>query len=181
MRAGVAQGGMITPFLVSLYVNDIPSPSHHVELVKYADDTDFTATSLNPTLLVSYLESYFNDLQQWLCQWRIAINISKRTAKIFARAGRRFIQPRPVTLFGEPMQWADTTLYLWVTINTLLNWSPDIDQVRKNSAQRKGMLGPLHNRKSDLAVRNGVRYISSSSSTLWITRTPRGGLLPAIN
>ena len=31
-----------------------------------------------------------------------------------------------------------------------------IDQVRKNSAQRMGMLGPFLNRKSDIFVRNGV-------------------------
>jgi hypothetical protein len=39
MRAGVAQGGLISPVLFSLYVNDMPSPSHHVELALYADDT----------------------------------------------------------------------------------------------------------------------------------------------
>ena len=36
-----------------------------------------------------------------------------------------------------------------------LTWSPHIDQVRKRTAQRMGMLGPLLNRKSDLSVRNG--------------------------
>ena len=64
MRAGVARGGLISPVLFSLYVNDMPSPSHHVELVLYADDTAIIATSRKPTLLVSYLESYLND--QWL-------------------------------------------------------------------------------------------------------------------
>jgi retron-type reverse transcriptase len=38
IRAGVAQGGMISPVLFSLYVNDMLSPSHHVELAHYADD-----------------------------------------------------------------------------------------------------------------------------------------------
>jgi retron-type reverse transcriptase len=57
MRAGVAQGGLISPGLFSLYVNDIPSPLHHVELPLYADDTAIVATSRKPTLLVSYLES----------------------------------------------------------------------------------------------------------------------------
>jgi hypothetical protein len=109
MRAGVAQGGLISPVLFSLYVNDMPSTSQHVELALYADDTANIATSCNPMLLVSYLESYLNDLQRWLSEWRIAINVSKSTAIIFERAGRRFIQPRPVTLFGEPMQWVDTT------------------------------------------------------------------------
>jgi hypothetical protein len=60
MRAGVAQGGFIFPVVFSLYVNDIPSPSHHVELALNADDTAIIATFRNPTLLVSYLESYFN-------------------------------------------------------------------------------------------------------------------------
>jgi hypothetical protein len=117
MRGGVAQGGLITPVLFSVYVNDIPSPSHHVELALYVDDTAVVATSRKLTLLVSYLESYLNNLQRWLSEWRIAINVSKSSAIIFARAGRRFIQPRPVTLFGEPIQWAETTRYLGITLD----------------------------------------------------------------
>jgi len=43
---------------------------------------------------------------------------------------------------GDPRYW--------------LTWSPHIDRVRKRTAQRMGMLGPLLSRKSDLSVRNGV-------------------------
>ena len=156
MRAEVAQGGLIFPVLFSLYVNDMPSPSHHVELALYAGDKAIIVTSRKPTLLVSYLESYLNELQRWLSEWRIAINVSKSTAIIFARTGRRFIQPRPVTLFGELTQWVDTTRYLELTLDTRLTCSPHIDQVRKNTAQRMGTLGLLLNRKSDLSVRNEV-------------------------
>jgi hypothetical protein len=63
------------------------SPSHHVELALYADDTAIIATSRKPTLNVSYLESYLNDLQRWLSEWKIAINVSKSTAIIFAHVG----------------------------------------------------------------------------------------------
>ena len=100
--------------------------------------------------------SQLNDLQRWLSKWRIAINVPKSTAIIFARAGRRFIQPRPVTLFGELIEWVDRTCYLGVTLDTPLTWSPRIDQVRKRTAQRIGMLGSLLNRKRDLSVKNGV-------------------------
>ena len=113
-------------------------------------------TSRKATLLVSYLESYLSDLQRWLSEWRIAINISKSTVIIFARAERRFIQPRPVTFFGEPIEWVVTTGYLGVTLDTRLTWSSHIDQVRKRTVQRMGMLGSLLNRKSGLSVRNGV-------------------------
>jgi hypothetical protein len=117
MRAGVAQGGLISPALFSVYVNDTPSPSYHVELALYVDDTAIIATSCKPTPLVGYLQSYLNDLQRWLSEGRVPINVSKSTAIIFARAGRRFIQPQPVTLFGEPIHWVDTIRYLGVTLD----------------------------------------------------------------
>ena len=112
MRAGVAQGGLISPILFSLYVNDMPKPSHHVELAFYADDTAIIATSRTPMLLVSYLQTYLSHLEWWLTEWRIVINVSKSSAIIFARDGRRFIEPRSVTFFGEPIIWVETIRYL---------------------------------------------------------------------
>jgi hypothetical protein len=61
MKAGMAQGELISPVLFSLYVRDMPS--HQVELAPYAGDTAIIATSGMPTPLVSYLEAYLNDLQ----------------------------------------------------------------------------------------------------------------------
>jgi len=95
---------MISPVLFNLYVKDLPPPSHHVELALYADDTAIIATFLKPTLLVSYLDLYLNDLQQWLSDCGIAINVSKGTAIIFTRPGLHFIQPRPVTLCRETIE-----------------------------------------------------------------------------
>jgi hypothetical protein len=64
MRAGVAQGGLVSPVLFSLYVNDMPVISRHVELALYADDTANIATFRKPALLVSYLESYVSDFER---------------------------------------------------------------------------------------------------------------------
>jgi hypothetical protein len=36
----------------SVYVNDVPTPSHHVELALYTDDMSIIATSRKPALLV---------------------------------------------------------------------------------------------------------------------------------
>ena len=76
MEAAVAQGGLISPVKLSLFVNDIRTLSHHDELSLYADDTATIATSRKPKLLVSYLEAYLSNLQRWLTEWRIAINVS---------------------------------------------------------------------------------------------------------
>jgi hypothetical protein len=50
-----------------LYVNDMPTPSRNVGLALYADDTAIIATSHQPTLLVSYLQTV-SDLQRWLAE-----------------------------------------------------------------------------------------------------------------
>jgi hypothetical protein len=155
MHAGVAQGGIISPVLFSLYVNDMPSPSRHVELALYTDDTAIIATSREPTLLVKYLETYLSDLERWLSEWRIAINVSKSSAMLFVKA-QRIHQPRPARLFGEPIQWVNEARYLGVTLDRRLTWSKHVDQVRKKAAQRLGILGSLLNRRSGLSIRNGV-------------------------
>ena len=158
MRAAVAQGGLISRVLFRLHVNDMPIPLHHLKLALYADDTAIMPTSRKPTLLISYsyLESYLNEIQRWLSEGRIAINVSKSTALIFAPAGRRFIQSRPVTHVGEPIEWVYNTRYLGVTLDKGLNWSLHMDQVRKKTAQRMGVRVTLLNSKSDLSIRNGI-------------------------
>jgi hypothetical protein len=104
MRAGVAHGGLISPVLFILYVNDIPTPSCHVELAQYADDAAVAATPLSPSLLVGYLEAYLDRLERWLRDWRIAINVSKSNAVLFVRAARCIQKPRPVDFLGELIQ-----------------------------------------------------------------------------
>jgi hypothetical protein len=120
MWAGVVERGLISPVLFSLYVNDMPIPSRHVELALYVDDTTIIATSCKPVLLVNYLESYLSDLECWLREWMIAINIFKSMTMLFTC--RHNQKPCPVLLFGEPVLWFDTACYLGVTIDKRIVW-----------------------------------------------------------
>ena len=128
MRAGVAQGGFVSPVMFILNVNDLPVPSRHVELALYADNTAIIATSLMPALLVSFFELYLGDLERWLREWKIAIKVSKSNAFLFAKAGWR-----PLQFLGVPIQWVVTARYLGVILDSRLTWSPHIVQVRKKA------------------------------------------------
>jgi hypothetical protein len=156
MQAGVVQGGLVSPMLFSLYVNDIMTPSRHVELAQYADDTALVATSRIPSLLVGYLVDYLGRLERWLRDWRIAINVSKSTDVLFVKAARRIQKPRAVLFLREPIQWVETARYLGVTLDTQFTWSAHVNQMGKKAALRLGVLGPLLNRRSGQSIRNGV-------------------------
>jgi hypothetical protein len=92
---------------------------------------------------------------------------------------QQFIQPKPVTLFGEPIQWTDTACYLGVTLDKRLTWSPHTEEVSRKTAQRMGLLGPLLYMRSEPSIRNRVLLYKQLIHTQWTTRAPSGDPLPA--
>jgi Reverse transcriptase (RNA-dependent DNA polymerase). len=118
IRAGAAQGGVISHVLFSLYVNEIPTPSRRIELVQYADDTALVATSNQPALLVKYMEAHFSELEKWLRDWKIVINVGKSAALLFTT--RHIPPPRPLRCLEEEIRWEETIKYLgWPSLGDL--------------------------------------------------------------
>jgi retron-type reverse transcriptase len=102
-QSGVVQGGLISPVLFTVYMKDMRTPYIHVELALYADDTALTATSRSPSHAVGYLETYLSRFEHCLHDLSIAI-VSKCTAVLLAKIKRCVQNPRPVQLFGGPIQ-----------------------------------------------------------------------------
>jgi hypothetical protein len=140
MRAGVAQGGLVSTLLFSLYANGIPTSSRHVNIAKYADDTALGATYRSLSLLVCYLEANLCRLGLWLRDWRIAINVSKSSAVLSGKDARRIQKSRTVQFLGMPIQWVGTAGYLGVTLNTQFSWSSHVNQVGKAACPSERLL-----------------------------------------
>ena len=163
---------MISPVLFSLYLNDIPTPSRHIELAQYADDTALVVTSKHPALLVKYLETHLYELEIWLREWRIVINVGKSAAVLFTT--RRTPPPRLLRFLGEEIKWEEKVKYLGVTLDRRHTWSSHIDQIRRKASQRLGIPGPLLNKRSGLSTRNGlmlyrqfIRPMMDYACTVW--------------
>ena len=122
---GQAKGSLDLVSKLAYRISEVvpqPNTAHDVELALYADDTAIIAMSLQTSLIVKYLESYLRDLERWLREWRIAINVSKCTAMLLAKTSR-IPKPQPVQFFGKAIHFVDTTRYLWVSLDTRLTWS----------------------------------------------------------
>jgi hypothetical protein len=159
MQAGVAQSGIISPVLFSVYV-DMPSPSRYGEMLLYEDVTPVINTSVSQCCLSNTVR-HLNNLHRCLSEWRIAINTSKSSFVLFAKAGIRIPKPRPDKLLTNAVGRYHE--FSAVTLDKRLTWSPHIDHVIISTAQRMGMLGPLLNRRSNLTNRKETFCTSSSS------------------
>ena len=91
-----------------------PSLQYSSALCEHADDTVLVATSKWPTILVIYLETYLGELEIWLRDWRIAINVSKSAVMLFMsrhipnldRSGfleMRFSRLKKIKYLGSPL------------------------------------------------------------------------------
>jgi hypothetical protein len=75
------------------------------------------------------------------------MNVSKSTAMVFTRGRAQ----RPWQIL-----FLETARYLWVTLDTQLTWSAQINQVGRKAVQKFGVLVPLLKRRNGLSIRNGV-------------------------
>jgi len=95
----------------------------------------------------------------------------------FSWAGRLFIQPQPVTLFGESIQWVDTSLYLAAALD---NGSPGrLTSIRSERKLLKGWVCWVPSWTGEVISPSGTEscYTSSSSALWWIMCAPLGGPL----
>jgi hypothetical protein len=141
MWAGVAQSGLVSPVLFSMYVDHIPTPSRHVEVAQYADDILsqprpairlFSSVIWRPTSV--YWSSGFGT--------RGPLSTSQK-ARLCSLPRPRDASDSPGQCsFREPIQWVQRARYLGVTLDTRLTWSARVNQVGKRGAQRLSVLGP---------------------------------------
>ena len=120
LNCGVRQGGVLSPYLFSVYIDDIIETvakqqigcvyrSFVVSIILYADDILLLAPSIDS------LQKLVNLCQLELSSLDLAINVKK---SVCIRIGPRFNAPcySITTIDGAILQWVDTVRYLGVYI-----------------------------------------------------------------
>ena len=82
-RAGVPQGGVLTPTLFNIYVADLPESPPTVKVISYADDITILSSHINPKIAEQQIQPYLEQLLEWTEQNSLNLNASKTTATLF--------------------------------------------------------------------------------------------------
>ncbi len=83
VECGVPQGSILGPLLFILYVNSLPSVLQESSVYLYADDTAIAVSGNNSDDIVNNLKDELTKANNWLCEHKLSLNLSKTKLMFF--------------------------------------------------------------------------------------------------
>lgn len=133
VNRGTPQGGVLSPLLWLLVVNDVLQDfdSRSTKVVAYADDVVIMVSGLFPQTLCEIMERELNVLKRWATSCGLNVNPSKTELILFTRnrVPTNFNTPR---IDGESLVLSRSAKYLGVILDDRLTWTQNVEErVRK--------------------------------------------------
>lgn len=173
--AGLPQGSPLSPILFNIYTADIPT-SNTINIAQFADDTALYCSSTSLDILRNTMQQYLNQISAWSNKWKIKLNPSKSTAKIFSL--KTISTPPPLTLNNNIIPWTPqnkTVRYLGLHLDTRLNWKEHINIKTQQTKVKLIQLKPLINNHSKITIENAkliyttvIRPLMLYACPVWI-------------
>ena len=131
MREGVPQGGVISPLLFLIYINDITNAiPRHVSNSLYADDLALWSTAEHAITATYRIQKTVEQIQVWTDNWGLQINKSKTVAtvkdKVKLKAG------------DEYLPQIDIPTFLGVKLDPRLTWKPHLEEIEARGIKTTG-------------------------------------------
>ncbi|RUS91759.1 hypothetical protein EGW08_000467 [Elysia chlorotica] len=136
LREGVPQGGVLSPTLFLIFINDIVKDlPRNVHGAIYADDLVLWCSEEYTSTANYRLQEALNTLEKWTKQWLMTINSAKTTYTVFSLSTKK--QKVTLKLNGQALPAEDNPTYLGVTFDKRLTWK---EQTEKAEARAKARL-----------------------------------------
>ena len=178
LRHGVPQGGVLSPTLFLIFINDlVESLPKGVNAALYADDLVLWCKEEYATTATYRINQALGRLHEWSEKWCVKINKEKSSTSLFtlspkAKAGK-------ITLGETTLQTEEEVTYLGVTFDKRLTWKAHIEKAEAKARRKLAIMRKLAgtswgaNEKILKQVYQGtVRPHLEYSSTAWSTAAP---------
>ena len=146
---GLVQGGVISPILFNIMIDDIfQNVPNDVARALYADDCSLWVQGRRILPLIDKMQTVLNHVSEWTDQWGFVFSPLKCHAIVF----RRFMKEReldnlPVlTIYEQPVAYADSVKFLGVILDTRLNLNTMIQHLKAKAVKRISLLKCLSGR-----------------------------------
>ena len=142
LRQGVPQGGVLSPTLFILFINDlVPELPKGIHAALYADDLVLWCTEEYATTATYRMQLALDRLSAWTNTWCVTINKEKSSATLFSLSTKA--QPGNLTLEDATLQCKDQQTYLGVTFDKRLTWKQHIQNAEAKARRKLNIMRKL--------------------------------------
>ena len=125
LRQGVPQGGVLSPTLFLVFIDDIVKElPRGVKGAIYADDLVLWCSEEYTTTAQVRLQTALDKIGRWTKKWLVSVNTTKTTFTIFTLSNKK--QEAKLMLNDQRLVEEPTPTYLGVTFDRRLTWKQQI-------------------------------------------------------
>ena len=146
---GLVQGGVISPILFNLMINDIfDNVPGNPSCALFADDCSMWVQGRRILPLIERMQLALNHISMWADNWGFIFSPPKCNALIF----RRYMKASELrnlpdlTIYDQPVTYADEVKFLGVLLDARLNLNKHIQYVKGKAVKRISILRCLAGR-----------------------------------
>ncbi|KAK7101444.1 hypothetical protein V1264_019826 [Littorina saxatilis] len=184
LREGVPQGGVISPTLFLVYINDITTTvPKHVSNTLHADDFAVWCAEEHTSTATHRIQNTINSVSSWSEHWALQLNTTKTVSTLFSLS--TYKEKVLLKLKDQAVPQVDTPTFLGVTLDTRLTWKPQIEategRAMKKLSLMKKLAGTQWGANSGILKQvytGAVRPVMEYASSTWTTasKTNKGKL-----
>ena len=142
LKHGVPQGGVLSPTLFLLYVNDIRETlCRGVKMSMYADDLALISSDQNLIKAQHRMQITLDNIKEWTGNWAMKINAMKTKFTIFSLSPKD--ENVKLCIDDHKIEKEDTPKYLGVHFDPRLTWKNQINNCQKIGVKRTQLLKKL--------------------------------------
>jgi ribonuclease HI len=175
LREGVPQGGVISPTLFVVYINDITSAlPRRVLNTLHADDLAVWCTETSTATATHRIQESVNKVAEWTDKWALKINTQKTAVTLFTLSTAK--EKVTLRLNNEIIPQTDTPTFLGTTLDSRLTWKPHIEGIHEKAHKKLNLMKKMAgttwgaNPKILHQLYTGtVRPVTEYASTSWVT------------
>ena len=138
---GLVQGGVLSPTLFLIMINDIcQGLPRGVSYSLFADDCAIWAQGSDIVTITNTLQQALNLIETWTNKWGMIFSGRKSTAMIFSRYQPRTTPNRELHIQGSNIPYVDSARFLGVILDSKLNMRLHVEHVKTKIANRMCLL-----------------------------------------
>ncbi|KAK7101835.1 hypothetical protein V1264_020159 [Littorina saxatilis] len=142
LRHGVPQGGVLSPTLFLLFIDDLVSEMPKgIKAALYADDLVIWCKEEHASTATYRMQQAADRLNAWAEDWCVSINKEKSSTTLFTLSPKQ--KAGTIRLGGTPLREDEEATYLGVTFDRRQTWKPHIAQAETKARRKLAILRKL--------------------------------------